>query len=275
MAWTITIGGTGRYAVTEEDAHAALVGFAFGPAELSWQWDPGKTTVPDVAPLSSPPSCPDLARAGGSGDGPTAIVERYRWGYRCYDCVPTDPYWLTVADVALTAAIDSGIGAAALLKAEAVLDAVSDVLARIPVHRTFWQLLPTAGGPGIPQTDPEWSVWRAWAILMGVPDVSLTLTHKILHRKRPWLFPLVDRQTVEVLGPASPGGSWQTIYEEVTANAAAFEHLEIWFGEQASQRGAIPITRLRIHDILVWGSKTGEIVEMIEKGRRVLGMRHG
>jgi hypothetical protein len=112
-------------------------------------------------------------------------------------------------------------------------------------------------------------VWRAWALLRGLSGVGPTITHKVLHRKRPWLFPIVDSETVERLSKCA--GEWRTIHAELTSQVDEFKHLEQWFAGQAIERGGVLLTRLRIHDILLWADVTGQRKAFITAGQKVLG----
>ena len=50
-------------------------------------------------------------------------------------------------------------------------------------------------------------------MLMGLPGVDRAITHKLLHRKRPWLFPMLDSVTSAHLGGFR---AWATIWEDLT-----------------------------------------------------------
>jgi len=91
--------------------------------------------------------------------------------------------------------------------------------------------------------------------MMSTPDVGRALTHKVLHRKRPALFPPVDRRTADVLRPAGqPHGwnAWQVIWADIDGSRDGFEELRAWFGGLAATRGGMPLDLPRLHDILVW-----------------------
>ena len=97
---------------------------------------------------------------------------------------------------------------------EAILPDLNEVLAYIDIGKTFWALNPVWLG-AIPHVGAEeWWLWRAWALLRGLSGVGPTITHKVLHHKRPWLFPIVDTETVERLRKC--GDEWQTLHAELT-----------------------------------------------------------
>ena len=99
------------------------------------------------------------------------------------------------------------------------------------------------------------SAWFGWELVGSVfPDIDLlwfyTLGHhKTLHHKRPELFPLLDNKT---MGSYLPRDSWQIIHADLTAFAPEFAALEEWFAGEAAQRGKVGLTRLRMHDIILW-----------------------
>jgi hypothetical protein len=238
---------------TQAQAEDALAGFAFGKVPLSW--------VATVAVTGTP-----------LGAGPSAI-QRYKWAYHSFDCVPSSPFGLSPADFALTAALGSQISAEAVLALSAMIPELATVLAQLPLEVSFWNLpvqslvtgAATAGlvAPG----SPEWCLWRVWALCMGVDGVGIAITHKTLHHKRPWQFPMLDNETRNAIGP----DPWGTIHQELTTHSAEFDYLEGWFAVFALARGGVPLTRLRIHDILLWGDVIGDRVAMINAGAPLLG----
>ena len=49
-------------------------------------------------------------------------------------------------------------------------------------------------------------------------------------------------------------GAWQALHDELNTQATQFTELEQWFAVEATERGGVAITRLRIHDVLLWGA---------------------
>ena len=83
----------------------------------------------------------------------------------------------------------------------------------------------------------------------------------MLHHKQPALFPLLDRQTADVLRPAGqPHGwnAWQVILADIDDSRADFEELRAWFAAWAAGRGGVPLGLPRLHDILVWLQATDQ-----------------
>lgn len=244
---TIGCGGT---TFMQAEAEEVLAGFAFGTVGLTW----------------TPPKA--VAGDDGLAKPPRAAV-RSNWSYRTYDCLPNSPYAFGVGDLLAVAALDARVGGAEFLAMESILPDLNEVLAHIDIGKTFWALNPAWLGAVPPAGAEEWWLWRAWALLRGLSGVGPTITHKVLHHKRPWLFPIVDTKTVERLSRC--GGEWQTLHAELTNQVGQFKHLEQWFAGQAIERGGVLLTRLRIHDILLWADVTGQRKALITAGKKVLG----
>jgi hypothetical protein len=86
---------------------------------------------------------------------------------------------------------------------------LNETLTHIPVTTTFWQLQAKDFGERPPAPDTvSWWAWRAWALLMGPHGFDRAITHKLLHRKRPWLFPMLDSVTTHLGGFRA----WATIW---------------------------------------------------------------
>jgi hypothetical protein len=248
MTWPIELTGVNgsRVSYSEDEARAALSGYAFGQISLSWKPPRG---LPRDSDLGLPPS------AG----------TRYRWGYWSFDCVPASPSRVSVEDIVATAALDTGVSGDAVLGLDAIRHDLNETLMHIPVTTTFWQLpvkdfneRPPASGT------VSWWAWRAWALLMGLPGVDRAITHKLLHRKRPWLFPMLDSVTSAHLGGSR---AWATIWEDLTRHEQEFVGLEDWFAALASAHDGVRLTRLRIHDIMLWGELSGDRQMMESLGR--------
>lgn len=238
----------GRESYLVETVRQVLAGYAFKTERIDF--DPGTRTAVGDPPVLEP---------------------RPVWGYRSYDCVPADSGALTDRDLLVSAGLNGRVDSKAFLSLRAAEPEVSRALQAIPDEQTFWDLdaKDIAGLPG--RRTGAWSVWRAWWVLMCTPDVGLALTHKVLHHKRPALFPLLDNQTVAAL---PPGRAWLSIHQELTEGAAEFEDLENWFADQAVERNGVRLTRLRIHDIVLWCSVSKERHDIVlEHGREVLGGR--
>jgi hypothetical protein len=124
-------------------------------------------------------------------------------------------------------------------------------LAHIEDDVVFWELDNSRLATFPEESCAERHFWLAWCYLMTIPDVGVALTHKTLHHKRPWLYPLIDGQTLKA---CSDGFAWKTIHNDLNQEGGEpFAHLEGWFADLVAQReGCVPLSRLRLHDILLW-----------------------
>jgi len=126
----------------------------------------------------------------------------------------------------------------------------ADALDARAAGRSFWELpddeLSVLGEPG--------TVGAALRTLAGLPHPRYAAA--ALHHRRPGLVPLTTRatwlQTVPHLREGDSGVAAVT-HRELVANAAAFAELE---QAVAALLPAAPLTRLRLHDLLVWLSGT-------------------
>jgi hypothetical protein len=216
---------------TEHDARALLLGYAFGKDDLIWS-----------------------RQERAFGDRPSSRPVRPGWGYRSYDCIPASPGpRLEGVDLLIGAGLNGRVDAPVVLSIQLVASFVSDTLETLEQRwprLTFWDL--DAGKfDGAEEGDPNWWMLRAWWLMMSAPDVGVAITHKTLHHKRPDLFPLLDNKTLEAFTPRE---AWAGIHHDLATQQSQFEELEEWFGEEATkeERQGVPITRLRIHDILLW-----------------------
>jgi Family of unknown function (DUF6308) len=249
--WLIV--GQGEVKYSQFEAEDVIAGFAFGTTSLTWQ--------------------PRVPRsAGRSLAAAPRATERFMWSYRTYDCVPNSPYAFSMADLLAVAALDAGAGAEQYLAMEALLPDLNEILSHIDLAQTFWTLPQEHLGTKLPpEGEPSSWLWRAWALLMGLDGVGVAITYKTLHRKRPGFFPIFDNQTVHKMGGTL---AWQVLHDELTRQSAQFGHLEQWFAVEATKRGGVHLTRLRIHDILLWAGITRSGAErdaLTRAGRGVLG----
>jgi hypothetical protein len=98
------------------------------------------------------------------------------------------------------------------------------------------------------------------------PGVRPKYVAAALHHRRPDLFPLLVRTTLWQLLPhvrEGDSGVDAVIHRELRANAAAFERLET---DVAMLLGA-PLTRLRLHDVLLWLSSSLRLAHAVQLGR--------
>jgi hypothetical protein len=118
-----------------------------------------------------------------------------------------------------------------------------------------------------PGTVGSW-LRRIWQHCEVTPDVQPAHVTAALHHRRPDLFPLVVRTTRWHLLPhvrEGDSGVEAVIHRELRANATAFARLERELADLA-------LTRLRLHDVLLWLSAGLRLTHAVtlgqEEGRR-------
>jgi hypothetical protein len=134
--------------------------------------------------------------------------------------------------------------------------------------RPFWAL-----------PDDEFSVLAepgtVGALLREAHTVEASRKHvsAALHHRQPALFPLLVRTTRWQLLPhvrEGDSGPEAVIHRELRTNAAAFESLEA-----ALSVHGIPLTRLRLHDVLLWLSGSLRLTHAVELGRQDVAVHPG
>ena len=92
-----------------------------------------------------------------------------------------------------------------------------------------------------------------------------------VHRRRPDLVPLFDVTTRRQLLPhleEGDSGVDAVVHRELLANVEAFDALETATSELLTATGGVPITRLRLHDVLVWLSGSLRLTHAVALGRQ-------
>lgn len=233
------------YDLDREDAFHAVLGYAFCARPFVWR-KPRR----------------------GTGAGPEA-QSMCRWAYRTYDCVEPHPdEGLAGIDLFVAAGLNARLDASAVASLIAVEPEVSAALRHLPPRGagpSFWELNRDHLHGRRPSSDSaEWPLWRAWTVMMGAPDIGVALTHKTLHHKRPDMFPLIDNRTLAAFGK----DAWAELHDDLTDGADDWEHLELRFADQAATHG-VALTRLRLHDILLWTNVSGEYDDALTAGRAI------
>lgn len=213
--------------VDRVEAFEVVLGYAFEEVDIAWRPEP----------LSV---------------GPRVACRVPRRAYRSYDCVAAgEGCTLADIDILLPTAIDARMNGAVVAGLRAVSAELSVQVAALDERaQVFWEYDERAVGEQPADGDQAWPLWRAWSIVEAVPGAGIAVTHKVLHHKRPSVFPLLDNKTYAELG--SPSDPWRRIHQDLTATESAWKVLEAEFEAQACQRGGTALTRLRLHDILLW-----------------------
>ncbi len=193
---------------------------------------------------------------------PPRANERPRNAYRTYDCIPAaNGSSLAGVDLLVAAGINGRIDVDVVASLLTVAAEVSESIARLDEQpsRAFWDLeevevsvVAARSSPPPPGTF-AYNLGRAWFLIRSVPDCGESVAHKVLHHKRPALFPLLDSTTLGWLGE----DPWLTIWRDLSMQAEQFSQLEAWFRNLAAAHGTVSLTRLRLHDILLWSRARG------------------
>lgn len=227
-----------------DEAFFVVLGYAFGTRPFKWR-----------------------RPRGAVGERPSATEAR-RWGYETYDCVDRHPGTaLAGVDLLVAAGLNARIDAsvvASLLAVEPEVSAALKALARAGGDVRFWDLeRDDLTGQPPDQGSPARPLWRAWSVLMGAGDVGVAVTHKTLHHKRPDMFPLIDNRTLA----AFKKEPWAEIHDDLRASREEWATLEDRFcaaaatlreASQDDDRPGLRLTRLRLHDILLWTCVSGD-----------------
>ena len=201
------------------------------------------------------------------------VVDVPAFSYSVYDCVPASDdnefAWLDVLVVdglngklsqeSIVALKDAGVRAWPFVQ-EATSRAGGRALWELPIDEVIEP--PPAGSTGE-------MLSAAWAECFYTGEVGVALTHKMLHHKRPRLFPLIDRQTLPRLKArvhAGAGLYWAVIHRELTSNAAQFDHLEKTLADLLARPDDVRLERLRLHDVLLWLTATSKWDLALESG---------
>ena len=107
-----------------------------------------------------------------------------------------------------------------------------------------------------------------WQLASETPGGSPKHVLAALHHRRPSLFPLLNRTTRWQLLPhvrEEDSGVEAVIHREILANLPAFEALEAQVS--ALLGDGVPLTVLRLHDVLLWLSAGLRMTHAVQLGR--------
>jgi hypothetical protein len=202
------------------------------------------------------------------------------FGYERFDRQPGTDDPLGEYDILIAEGLHGRLDPTAWAAMKSLLDDVrplADAAVDRAAGRPFWEL-----------PDDEFSVLAepgtVGAVLREIRaecDGAAVETKHVaaaLHHRRPDLFPLLNRTTRwQLLPHAAEGDSGveAVIHRELRANADAFASLET-----ALDALGHPLTRLRLHDVLVWLAGSLRLTHAVELGRatdewRAYGVQRG
>ena len=201
-------------------------------------------------------------RSPSSPDG--RWVEIPAIGYERFDIRPRDHGPLGEADILTAECLHGRLAPAAWSAMNAALDDVAplaDAATDRAAGRALWQL-----------PDDEFSVLdepgTVGAALRQVDELAAGRQKHVtaaLHHRRPDLFPLTVRTTRWQLLPhvrEGDSGVEAVVHRELQANDEAFAALERAVGERD-----VAMTRLRLHDVLLWLSGSLRLTHAVALGR--------
>jgi hypothetical protein len=135
---------------------------------------------------------------------------------------------LTFLDVAV-----SPLGVRTLLGAESA--AVSHLLSAIPADVALWN----ADDATLDRAE------LLWNRLQTIPSVGFVTAGKLLARKRPQLFPVIDKWVIAALG--APTGTYWRAIREALSDEQRRARIELCRGETPSS-----VSTLRLLDVIIW-----------------------
>jgi hypothetical protein len=228
----------GRWAISLEEAKAAVAGYAFA-------------TRP----------------ADDHGEAP-------KWGYKTYDCVPASqgPEFSDL-DIFVAAGLNAQLNVSAVGALQVAVRGVGKDLAQAASHqREFADLSMEELSDDPPRESTGSLIARAYLLMKGTKYVGLARAHKVLHHKQPMLVPLLDNITAKVYRDGrgkrlrSEWNLWQHVRDEVANSRVEFDELREWFAGEANARGCVPLGLPRLHDILLWLHATDQWTDAVAEG---------
>jgi hypothetical protein len=187
------------------------------------------------------------------------------FGYERFDRRPVPPGPLGDDDVLVAEGLHGRLDPAGWSAVRRALDDVqprAEATAARAAGRPLWELpddeLSVLGEPG--------TVGAGLRDLGEPPGPHQRYVIAALHHRRPELVPVVTRTTwLQAVSHLREGDSGiaAVLRRELRANVAAFAALEGATGELLAQ----PLTRLRLHDVLLWLSATLRLRTAVELGR--------
>lgn len=176
---------------------------------------------------------------------------RYTGAYLFYDPMQSTDGFLHTTQIVAANGLNAGISATKRATAAGVIDFVNEQLQAIPEATGLEDVALYSGGP------IDTAMELAYYALTAVPGVNMTRASKIMHLVRPSLYPVLDNLTKDFLKPKKR--RWGQVQTDLIENAGEFAQLEQFVVEEIvpAHPDAVPLGRLRIHDILLWWHADG------------------
>lgn len=208
-------------------------------------------------------------RSPGRPEGRWVRVPAF--GYERFDCRPQVAGPLGDDDVLVAEGLHGRLDPAGWAAVRSALDEagpMADVVAARADGRAFWEL-----PPGELSVLEEPGTVGAGLRAVGRHGPGQHRDHLLaaLHHRRPGLVPLVGSTTRRQLLPhveEGDSGPEAVVHRELRANAEAFGALETAASGLLTATGGVPLTRLRLHDVLVWLSGSLRLAHAVALGRQ-------
>jgi len=195
------------------------------------------------------------------------------FGYERFDCRPIDSGALGDADVLVAEGLHGRLDPQGWAAVRGALDSVAglvDAAVARAAGRAFWELpddeLSVLGEPRTVGA----ALREIWTRCSHAPDVRPEFVSAALHHRYPTLLPHLDATTRRQLLPhmaEGDSGVEAVIHRELLANDEAFGVVETAIADLVGRGGGVPLSRLRIHDVLVWLSGSLRLPHALEAGR--------
>lgn len=165
------------------------------------------------------------------------------WAFRYYDAIETDPAVVTSEDVVCAGAMHPGISRDDLTYFWDHRNELTSWMNHFPVDL------------GLRTADDA-----TMAHLAELPSLfegtSLSLLTKVLHRKRPWLIPIIDREVIDLYRPLTgqrrAADAWSPLLhhlaDDLRTNRDALAELRLVL----HMLHGLSVTDLRSVDIVIW-----------------------
>jgi hypothetical protein len=195
------------------------------------------------------------------------------FGYERFDRQPVDDNRSGDADVLAAEGLHGRLDPAGWTAVRAALDAVrplADAAFARAAGRAFWELPPEEFSV-LAEPGTVGAALRAIRLHAESSEgVRPDLVTAALHHRHPDLVPHVDRTTRRQLWPhvvEGDSGVEAVVQRELRANATAFAALEASAAALLSSGTCTPLTRLRLHDVLLWLTGSLRMAHAVALGR--------
>jgi hypothetical protein len=193
------------------------------------------------------------------------------FGYERFDCRPPVTGPLGDEDVLVAEGLHGRLDPAGWAAVRSALDAASplaDAVATRADGRAFWELPP--GELSVLEEPGTVGAGLRAIGRLGPPRHRDHLS-AALHHRHPHLVPLLGGPTRRQLQPhveEGDSGPEAVVHRELRANAEAFGALETVASGLLTATGGVPLTRLRLHDVLLWLSGSLRLAHAVALGRQ-------